>query len=377
MATARTRKMKAAGAAAAVGVTALAMLVAGVQPAGAIVNSVSGDAFGALVRVDSLTPLAGPTAQVSGSATSPATGYGPFSGTAVPVVVPGILNVGAANARTEGGNLGTPSGFATSSASVANVVVGVSAITATAVSSTCTSSSNGSTGSTQLLTATAGGSPLLVTPLANTPISVPGVLTATLNEQIRTDSPGNTSIVVNAIHIQLLPSLVGAPVVDIVLGHSACAASGPDVNEVTTTTTGGGTTTTRGGGGTTTTTPGGGGTTTTSGGGGTTTTSGGGGTTTTPGGGGTTTTNFSGVTTVPGGGTPGGGSVVAGVLARTGAFLSNAFVWAALVVFLGGLALLGSKGEVQTWPPRRSSRRSYGPKRSGSSWPRKKGRPLF
>ncbi|MDQ6928421.1 MAG: hypothetical protein M3159_07125, partial [Actinomycetota bacterium] len=70
----------------------------------------------------------------------------------------------------------------------------------------------------------------------------------------------------------------------------------------------------------------------------------------------------------------GGGSVVAGALARTGAFLSNAFVWAILVVFLGGLALLGSRGEVQTWPPKRSAGRSRGPKRSGTSWPNNKGR---
>jgi hypothetical protein len=370
MATARKRRLKAAAVAGAVTlVAATGALLGGGSPASAEVTTARGNAFGASASTTLLGNILPPTANVSNSASVPATGYPLTAASTLPITVPGVISIGVANGSTVSTNLGTHQGTVTSSASVAAVNVGISAVTADVISSTCTANGDGAVGSTQLVNAIAGGNPLLQTPLANTVINIPGIATVTLNEQIPfpdPHTPGVEDLIVNAVHVQLLPSVIGAPVVDIVLAHSECHVAGPDVNEVTTTPTTGGT-------GTTATTNSTGTTATTNSTGTTATTNNTGTTATTNSTGGTVTTNISGVTTIPGGGT-GGGSVVAGALARTGAFLSNAFVWGALVIFLGGLALLGSKGEVQTWPPKRSGRRHNGPKRSGSSWPNNRGR---
>jgi hypothetical protein len=359
VATARTKRLKAAAVAGAVTLlAATGVLIGGGSPAGADVNSASGSAFGAFVSVAGLTVI-NQTGQASGSATLPATGYPLDTGSLLPVSIPGVLSIGVSNAGTQASGLGTHEGTVISNATVASVVVGPSAITLDAVTSSCTANGDGATGTTELVGATAGGNPLITSPLANTVIDVPGIATITLNEQTPfpdPHTPGVEDLEVNGAHIEVLPGVAGLAAVDIILAHSECHVAGPDVNQVTTTST-------TGGGGSTTSNTGGGGSSTTSGGGGSSTTTGGDGSTT------TTIAGFSSVTTIAG--TP-GGSIVAGVLARTGAFLSNAIVWAILVVFLGGIALLGSRGEVQTWPPKRSASRSGGPKRSGTSWPKNK-----
>jgi hypothetical protein len=353
-------------------VALLALIAASVLgtagPALADVDSVSGSATPVFIGSTTLVPT------VSGSASEPADGYGPIgsgllgSGTncpnagqtgTVPVIVAPLLGLGLLDGCTQGAGVAGDNhlGFAESSAAVADLVLGGNNIGV--VRTECRADGNGAVGSTTIV----GSSTLPAAPLPNTPVTLPvvggvGVLTLTLNEQTVSNVPGSATITVNGLHVSLLG-------IDIIIAQSTCSATGPDVNVATTVTTGGGNTTVTTGGGNTTVTTGGGNTTVTTGGSNTTATTGGSNT--------TATTNFSGVTTTPGG-TTGGGSVVGGALARTGAFLSNAFVWGALILFLGGLALLGSKGEVQTWPPKRSSRRSHGPRRSGTTWPNNRGR---
>jgi hypothetical protein len=337
---------------------ATGLLVGGGTPASADVNSATGSAYGAFVTVAGITVI-NQTGQASGSATVPATGYPLDTGSLLPVSIPGVISVGVSNAGTQAFGLGTHGGTVISNATVASVNVGLSAITLDAITSDCTANGDGATGTTTLVGATAGGNPLVTSPLANTVVNIPGVATITLNEQIPfpdPHTPGVEDLVVNGLHAQVLPGIAGVAAVDIILAHSECHVAGPDVNLVTTTTpptTSGGSSTTAG----VSTTSGGSSTTS-----GTDTTTVGGSTTTPDGG-------FSSVTTVAS--KTENASIVSGVLARTGAFLGNALVWAILVLFLGGLALLGSRGEVQTWPPKRSGSHSRH-KRSGTAWPKDK-----
>lgn len=198
-------------------------------PALADVTEVSGGATGVSADVTTLLGInvgVSPTPNV----TLPATGGGPFAQTVLSANVPGLLNVGVLNASTEGGNLGSHQGFATSSASVANVNALVGRITAQAIASKCTSNGDGSSGSSTLTTANLLGAALAVNPAPNTVLSIPLVGTVTLNEQIRpTNGAGDTSIIVRAVHIRLnvAGGLLGQG--DIIIAESRCGARGPDV----------------------------------------------------------------------------------------------------------------------------------------------------
>jgi hypothetical protein len=66
-----------------------------------------------------------------------------------------------------------------------------------------------------------------VSPPPNTTIDVLGAITVTLNEQIVSDSPGETSITVNAVHVRL--NLDGVASGDVIISQSRCRAAGPDV----------------------------------------------------------------------------------------------------------------------------------------------------
>jgi hypothetical protein len=68
-----------------------------------------------------------------------------------------------------------------------------------------------------------------VNPPPNTTIDLLGAVTVTLNEQIVTGSPGETSITVNAVHVRL--NLDGIASGDVILSQSRCRAAGPDVLE--------------------------------------------------------------------------------------------------------------------------------------------------
>jgi hypothetical protein len=207
-----------------VGTVVLAtMLTTG--PAAADVTSVGGGAYGESVATKLLAGNApvrsGPLPQVS----LPAAGGGPFTNSAASAAAPMLLSAGVLTVSTSGRHLGSHRGTATSSASVADVKLGTGQLTATVVKSSCTASGPGSTGSTTILGTNVPG--LSANPAPNTVIAVPGLGSVTFNEQLRSNSPGrSTSITVNAIHVRLTNLLATG---DIIISHSRCIASGPDV----------------------------------------------------------------------------------------------------------------------------------------------------
>ena len=237
----RTSRIRAAALAA---IPIAAIVLATLAPsAQADVDSVSARAFGASLQSSLLGNVIAPTPLNEGSATEPVNSFGPVQSSSVPVDVIGLLHVGVLNSRVEGDGVaaGEPAGhfgFSRSRASVADVIVALGALSLDAIETQCQSDGTGSTGFTEIVGGILGGNPLLATPVANTSLSVPGILTVTLNEQTRSDAVGSTSIRVRGAHVSVLPglgSLLG--VVDIVLAESNCSATGPDVNVVPTTTT--------------------------------------------------------------------------------------------------------------------------------------------
>ncbi len=237
---ARTRLRAAALAA----IPLAAILATTMSPtAQADVDSVSGSAYAAALNSSLLGQVIAPTPLVSGSATEPTNSFGPIDQSTLPVDVIGLLHIGVLNGFTQGDGVaaGDPTGhfgFALSRASAADIVVGLGALTIDAVESVCRSDGDGSTGSTELVGAVLGGNPLLESPLPNTVVELPGILSIVLNEQTISNAPGSTSIRVRALHITVLPGLAGLlGVVDVIIGESNCAASGPDVNSTTTSST--------------------------------------------------------------------------------------------------------------------------------------------
>jgi hypothetical protein len=195
-------------------------------PASAEVTAVDGGAFGVqvgvtLVGVDT-TLVATPSVSL------PPTGGGPLTSSLASVSLPGVLSTGVLNTSTQGGNLNSHAGFATSTASVVDVNVLANLVSADVVSSTCTSNGDGSTGSTTLTGANvAGFGNLVASPTPNTKISLAGVAEITLNEQTRTDTVGSIStITVTAIHVHLNGLLAGG---DVYVARSRCQVTGPDV----------------------------------------------------------------------------------------------------------------------------------------------------
>ena len=239
------------GAAVLAAVPVAAILLTSLSPAAqADVDSVTGTAFAASLSSSLLGQVIAPTPLVTGTATEPTNSFGPIVQSSLPVSVPGLLSIGVLNAETAGDGVaaGEPAGhlgFARSRASAADVIVGLGSLSIDAVESVCRSDGNGSTGSTELVGAVLGGNPLVQTPLPNTTVEIPGILSVVLNEQIRSDAVGSTSITVRALHVTVLPglgSLLG--LVDVVVAESRCAATGPDVNSTTSSSTSSSTSTT-------------------------------------------------------------------------------------------------------------------------------------
>lgn len=126
--------------------------------------------------------------------------------------------------------LGAPSGL------TINLSPGIATLGADAVFAQCTASSKGApTGSTTLANANVfllAGLPIALAgaPAPNQGVTVPGIATIILNEQIPLAGGGLT---VNALHISLLANvLTGQPVVDIIVGSVTCGpnAIAPDVS---------------------------------------------------------------------------------------------------------------------------------------------------
>jgi hypothetical protein len=207
-----------------------------VSPAGADVNEVSGGGYVLSVQLGTLLgPVTlGPISEVD----LPSNGGGPITNSLANVNLPGIVTTGLLEASTEGGNLGSHQGFATSDAIVADPEVlgalagllgGSPLLSADAVEARCISNGDGSTGETTLANASLAGFGILdVEPAPNTTLDVLGLVTVVLNEQIVTNVPGQeTTIVVNAIRISV--NVLGLVTGDVVISHVECGAFGPDV----------------------------------------------------------------------------------------------------------------------------------------------------
>jgi hypothetical protein len=205
---------------------ALACMAVLASSALADVTEVSGGAIGESVDVTTLLN-AHVTSGPLPSVTLPAAGGGPFTNSVLNASVPGLLTAGVLNVSTEGGSLGSHAGFAKSSASVANVNALAGLITAQVLGSECTSNGDGSSGSSTLTTLRVLGLPVAVNAAPNTVINLPGVGSVTINEQIRpTNTGGDTSIIVRAVHVRLNGTLGNG---DVIIAESRCGAKGPDV----------------------------------------------------------------------------------------------------------------------------------------------------
>ena len=107
----------------------------------------------------------------------------------------------------------------------------LSALTIGAVKSTCTSNAKGSTGGTTVVSISASGTPVPIP--TSGPVALPAplntLLSVTINGQTVANSPGSTSITVDALKITVL-----ATAVQVTVAESKCAATGPDINVVST-----------------------------------------------------------------------------------------------------------------------------------------------
>jgi len=176
-------------------------------------NSVSGEAFGVSVNT-SVSGLAGVTVPKTPDVILPSNG-GMVSETAVAVTVTGTLESKTLTVITTGA-IGESKASAQSSATVEAVNVLNGLVTADLVVSMSSSSADGSRatsnaeGST-LVNLRVNGFPMGdVTPAANTEISIPGVGTVKLNEQISGgDGVHSTEFTVNMIHVVLTVAVTG------------------------------------------------------------------------------------------------------------------------------------------------------------------------
>jgi hypothetical protein len=179
-------------------------------------GTVSGSAFGVSVNatVAGIHVTAGPAPTV----TLPPTG-GNLSQSLVSICAGtacSVLSAGILNAATQGSTTGSPTSASSASVATVNALAGV--VTADVIASNCTASTSGVSGSSTLTNAKVGGATVAVNPGPNTTLTVAGLATVILNEQITTAN----SITVNAVHILLN---LGLATGDIIIAQSHCDAT--------------------------------------------------------------------------------------------------------------------------------------------------------
>jgi len=221
------------------------------SPAQADVTATSGSAFGAQARllgIDLIPPT--PAGIVGG----PAIGYPVVTGSTASIGLPSafcplfpagqptnvpllnILDVCGITVSTFGlANANPHLNSANSTATVAGVALGGGpngTLTLNAINVSCKADGDDATAAVSVANATLGNGQLLSGPISpNTAVSVPGTLAVILNAQVKTKALGTNGIVAEAVRITLLDNTV------IALGHVECLATGPDVNQVTTSST--------------------------------------------------------------------------------------------------------------------------------------------
>ncbi len=189
----------------------------------------AGSAYGITMTLASTTVVP-PTPSV----TLPPTGAPPQSATAAPVSVPGLLSSGTLDASTSSTNFSAATETVTSAGGAEDLAVGPTlapVLTAVAVSSTCTSGATGSTGSTTIVSLSAGGQQIPIPPGVDVPLTLPAsvspLISVEVNRQSGSNATGSTSIVVDALVVTLLGGFDAGAVITV--GDSRCSASGPDI----------------------------------------------------------------------------------------------------------------------------------------------------
>ena len=161
--------------------------------------SYSGRAFGARVKLVSPLPT---VLMFSDTGNLPSSG-GSLSATLLEIALAGTLSSHTITASTSGA-----AGQAQSSASQENVVAlpgDPAEVTAQVVRANSQADCSGASGSSVVVGLTFGGEAISVSGQPNQTVSIPGVATLVINEQLTT--PGVPAITVNALHLTLLSGL--------------------------------------------------------------------------------------------------------------------------------------------------------------------------
>ncbi|HEX6311527.1 MAG TPA: choice-of-anchor P family protein [Acidimicrobiia bacterium] len=184
----------------------LAPLTASAEPI-----DISGDASGLTVQVDVLgTPInVGPLPIV----TAPPGGNQQVVG----ADVPGVASADVLGVSSQPTATGVDSAAQVAGAEVLGGVVSAGVLTAT-----CSSTPDGSAGGAALVDASVLGTPVDVSPPANTQVPLPGLGAVYLNEQVRSDAPGSSSMTVNAVRVALTGGLTLG---GITISHASCSAT--------------------------------------------------------------------------------------------------------------------------------------------------------
>jgi hypothetical protein len=146
---------------------------------------------------------------------------GPTTASVASVSAASILTAGVA---TSSATLDEATGVVHAQADIANVGIGLAALTGTigAVNATCDATQAGVTGSSTLANVAIPGVSVGANPAPNTTINLP-LVKIVFNEQIKGD---DGSLTVNAVHIYL-NALVGTG--DIILAQAKCGPAAPPV----------------------------------------------------------------------------------------------------------------------------------------------------
>ena len=154
--------------------------------------SYSGRGYGAFVKVLNIPNYFGDTGNL------PTTG-GTLDAFLLNVNSPGTIFANNLTGHADGGSC-----QANSNASVANLILlqgHPAQLTADVVTSMAHADCDGSTGSSTILNLVFGGIPVTVTGGPNQTVSIPGIATLIINEQI---GVGSSDVTVNALHLTLL-----------------------------------------------------------------------------------------------------------------------------------------------------------------------------
>ena len=198
----------------AIGAAIAASLVIGAMPASAAPGD--GSAFAANVAV---TLLGTPAVNVG--PLSPSNSNGPTKSTLASINAAGLVTAGVVTSSAE---LNEETGEVHAQADVANVGIGIAALTGKigAINATCDATQAGTTGSASIANVQLPGVSVPVNPAPNTKINL-ALVSIVFNEQIK-GSDG--SLTVNAVHIKL-NALVGKG--DIILAQAKCGPAAPPV----------------------------------------------------------------------------------------------------------------------------------------------------